>query len=278
MNNPTTPTPFPGAALARNRNTRQKAEEYHQAQLKTIEDKYQPLIETAEQESETAEGNYELLRADLERFPKFWHEPFSWLYWFFLAALAVLEIPVNRLSFQLFFAENALTSLAVAGGVGVTLIVLAHFTGMVMVRFRHDCGQTGGVWAALGRLAVLIALIWSLCYGIAVFRQGYLAFATQPDPSFSALIANNQLGEAAVIALKIALGVEGWVFLFINLAIVGIGVFFAFSRHDPHPNFEEMHDERVAASRAVANLKKVHGEKVAAETRRFAFEIKRNKW
>ena len=121
----------------------------------------------------------------------------------------------------------------------------------------------------------MVTLILVLCYGVAIFRQAYLAFATQPDPSFAAAMQNDQLGQAALIVLRSSLAIDGVIFMLINLAIVAVGILFAFYRHDPHPNFEELDRERMRAADRLTALRTRQGDELAAEDRRYANECRR---
>lgn len=265
-----------GGAGGRSRNTAEKALAYHTAVRSAIAERMAARVAGAEQEVEDAHNRFETVQADERgREPMYWPAPFSWLYWFFLAGLAVAEVPVNRLSFQLFFAESPSVVLAVAALIGATLIILAHATGMITRRFRHSCREVGGAIASIARLIAVCGLILLLCYGVAIFRQAYLAFATQPDPSFAAAMANDQLGQAALIVLQSSLTIDGVIFMIINLSIVGVGTLFAFYRHDPHPNFEALDRERERLNKRLTQLRTREGDELAAEDRRYANECRR---
>lgn len=263
----------------RARDTAEQAAEFHRATRKRINDRFDGKIDTANSALELAAEAYDRVQADQnDREPLYWRPPFSWLYWFFLAALAVAEVPVNRLSFQLFFNESPTVVMAVAALIGTILIMFAHWAGMIMRRFRYSCREKGGALASLGRLTGVSALILVLCHGVAIFRQAYLAFATQPDPSFAAAIENDQFGEAALIALQSSLSIDGTIFMLINLAIVGVGVLFAFYRHDPHPNFEELDRGRLSAMRDLKRLQEQRDWELDRERRRYLLECQRKEF
>ena len=262
----------------RSRESAEKAKEYHELRKTAIEEVYAPQLDTAQAAVNDAVFDFELLRTQLNRHPLYWKPPASSLYWPFLALLALAEIPVNRLSFQLFFSDGPVMSLVVAGLVGAILVALAHAGAMVARRFRHACLEPGGGLASSVRLLVITSLIGLLCYGVAVFRQGYLAFITQPDPGLSALLAGDQYGEAALVVLQAGLAIDGWIFLGINVAIVAVGFFVAFYRHDPHPNFEELELTMHTAKTNQSRIEKRRGQEIAAEERRYEAERRRHGW
>ena len=194
--------------------------------------------------------------------------------WPFLAILALCEVPVNRFSFELFFRESPTVAMMVAGLIGIVLMGLAHGVGTVMRHFgytvRRRAWIVGLVW-----LVVFIAMIAALVYGVSVFRQGYLSFIQQPDPTFAEMLENQQMGQAAVVALQGGLGPEGWIFLAINLAIVVVGVSAAFFCHDPHPDFEKVDRERRKLVKTIGSLEAKRGKAEAREKERHARVMRR---
>ncbi len=195
-------------------------------------------------------------------------------YWPFLAALAVCEVPVNRFSFELFFRESPTIAMVVAGLIGVVLMGLAHGVGTVLrhwgYNWRRGSRSVNIVW-----LGVFLLMIAALVYGVSVFRQGYLTFVQQPDPTFAQMLENRQIGQAAVTALQGGLGPEGWIFLAINLAIVVVGVSAAYFCHDPHPDYEKVDRERRRLTKAIGALAVQRGKIEAREKDRHARVMRR---
>lgn len=249
------------------------ANENHRRQMEAIGVEYNPRIDDSETKLRLASEKWEIIFGQEKgRLPSY-SSPF--FYWPFMVVLAICEAPVNRLSFELFFGESPLLSLTVSLLVGMVLIALAHSVGIVSRRLRYSLSQPMGPWPSLLQLAVMITLISLLCYGVAVLRQGYLSFVTQPNPSFSALIDNQQIGQAAMVVLRAGLAIEGWIFLIINSAIVLVGVLAAYLCHDPHPVYERLDRERKAATDLLETLHSKKADTEAAEKRRFAAELKR---
>jgi signal transduction histidine kinase len=247
------------------------AEENNRRRTHAISTRFDPSIAAAERELEVVTGQWEDIYGQVNRYPRY-SSPY--FYWPFMVVLAICEVPVNRLSFELFFAESPAISIAVSLLVGTTLIALAHGIGTVTRRFSYNA-RSSGAWPSVLQLAVMLTLVGLLCYGVAVLRQGYLAFVTQPDTGFADLIESDQYGQAALLALRTTLGIEGYIFLFINLAIVMVGVLAAYFCHDPHPDYEKKDREKKRLEKAFKDLTARKAEAEASEERRYAAERRR---
>ncbi len=158
--------------------------------------------------------------------------------------------------------------------VGVVLMGLAHGVGVVTRRMGYH-SRDGIHWVGVAWLTVFLLMIVGLTYGVAVFRQGYLSFVTQPDPSFAELLQTQQFGQAALIALNGGLKAEGWIFLFINLAIVVVGVSAAYFCHDAHPDFERADKEKKLVTKSLARVDRLRGKADAKEKQRYANVMRR---
>jgi len=256
-----------------------RAKETHEATLVEINELFGGRVQIQKTKVEQAASNYEALKAAERREPVFWRAPFSWIYLLLLAGLALAEVPINRLSFELFFAEDPQTLVLVAILVGVVLMALAHPTGLIMRRYQH-AKKTSGATGSVVALTVLIVLIVGMCYGISIFRQAYLNLQNTPDASLETMVNADNFFEAAAHAwsLNPTLETVGWIFLAINLGIICIGVFFSFFRHDPHPSFEQLHKDRDREDKALESLIIERDDRLAAERGRFAAERRRKQW
>lgn len=243
-----------------------KAADYHARRMDAIRGSFQPRIETAKERLDNETERWEEIRGDEDRLPRYSSQ---WFYWPFMAVLAIGEVPLNKLSFELFFQESPLMSLVVAAVIGLVLIALAHRIGVVLRHFRYN-GQRGSYWVQAVQAVVLVAITGALIYGVSVLRQGYIAFVTQPELGFAELLQNNQVGEIAQIVLTTGLGAEGWIFLLINAAILLVGISAAFFCHDPHPDFEKVDRLRKSHEKELMKVRHALADKQAAELRRYA--------
>lgn len=206
------------------------AKTQHEANIVAIKQKHSQRIKNADDNHQRAEVLCNQTRILTGRDPTYarW-----WIYWPLLLALSTLEVPVNALAFQLYFGDGSLMSMFVTFGIGVVLVVFAHGIGVTMRRFRHNAENFGGALASCGWLVLLFGLTLTICYSLAILRQAYLAFQSAPDPTLSDMIAQgNQLSAAATVLsqnfLQATLQIDGWIFLFINLGIITVGVLASF--------------------------------------------------
>ncbi len=244
---------------------------HHQRLMDVIKAQYQPhSTHLAGQQGQTMRTLSEI-KDEENREPRYSSHFF---YWPFLALLALCEVPVNRFSFELFFRESPTIAMVVAGLVGVVLMGLAHGVGTVLRHFGYNW-RRGSRWVSIVWLAVFVAMIGALVYGVSVFRQGYLTFVQQPDPTFAQMLQDQQIGRVAVTALQGGLGAEGWIFLALNLAIVVVGVSAAYFCHDPHPDYEKVDRERRRLVKAIGALEARRGKAEAREKDRHARVMRR---
>jgi hypothetical protein len=195
-------------------------------------------------------------------------------YWPFLALLALCEVPVNRFSFELFFRESPTIAMVVAGLVGIVLMGLAHGVGTILRHWGYNWRRGSRVVSVVW-LLVFVGMIAGLVWGVSVFRQGYLTFVQQPDPTFAQMLENQQFGQAAITALGLELKAEGWIFLILNTAIVVVGVSAAYFCHDPHPDYEKVDRERRKLTKAIGALETKRGKAEAREKERHARVMRR---
>jgi hypothetical protein len=211
------------------------------------------------------------IQASEERQPRY---SSPWFYWPFMVALAIAEVPINRFSFELFFRESPAVALLVSFLVGGLLVTLAHRLGMIMCRFGYNAKRKNW-WGEALQVAAVVMLIVALAYGVSILRQGYLAFITQPEMGFGQALENQQYGGAAIMALKGGLGLDGWIFLLINLAVVAVGVSAAYFCHDPHPDFERIDRKKHKQEKQAAKMQAKRADEEAVEKRRFANQMRR---
>jgi len=249
------------------------AEARHAANIKVINQKHVTKIGLADQNFQNAELAYNhtwlMVR---EREPSYarW-----WIYWPFMIALATLEVPVNQLAFQLYFGEGTFLSTFITFGIGVVLIVFAHGIGVTMRRFRHNAEDTGGALASTGWIFFLALCALIVSYSLAVLRQAYLAFERAPDPTLTEMIEQGRRIDAAAVVLqenflRSELAMDGLIFLFINIAILTVGVLGSFWGHDPHPDYAAQDQRKKRTFKILQRRKADEGRDLAAEEAHFA--------
>src|SRR5947209_5148646 len=158
-----------------------------------------------------------------------------------MALLALVEVPVNRLAFELFFQEQPAVSLALAAVVGAVLIFFAHMIGTLIRRMEHPSRPVQQVKRGLGIL-LFAALTGLMMYLLAGMRQLFVRLLEQEQGNnLSAIIEGLTSGGTANAIRNVAseqLGTAGWTLLILNLVLFVFGATAAFLRHDPHPDYE----------------------------------------
>ncbi len=187
---------------------------------------------------------------------------FRYLYLPIMTLLALMEVPINRFAFELYFSETPFISFVIAFGIGVVLMLLAHFGGMWVKRcaglttWRARAGYMIGV-------VLVMALILPTVTLIAMLRQHYIQFVQSQQITFAELLEQNELADVAQQAIGTELGPEGWMLLFINLLVIGIGTLASVLRHDAHPDFETSTRQQERLERKIAKLERRYSDKVS---------------
>ncbi|MFN4183736.1 MAG: hypothetical protein ACK4M6_03060 [Hyphomonas sp.] len=249
----------------------ERLQSLHVGNMSAIDAKYGGRIADAESSVNTINAKWDTIQAEVDRQPRYARSIF---YWPFMVALMLFEIPVNRLSFELFFRESPTVSLGVAFLVGVILVTLAHRLGLVLCRFGYHVKKSG--WAGqLIQVVLISAIIVALIYGVSVLRQAYLDFETQPQASFSDMLAGTGAAQMAGDMFKAGLGISGWIFFAINMGIVAVGLTAAYFSHDPHPDFQSADIQLKKAEKQLAQIRGQRADAESIELRRHANQINR---
>ena len=166
----------------------------------------------------------------------------------FMVALALAEVSVNRLAFELFFEGSPLASMLLAVAVGVVLVFFAHVTGNAVKRSLPKVApgeRTGTILSLL----LLNGLVGVFVFYLAKMRQAFVAIASSQDFSVADLIGSD---DAAVLGplldnqdtfqslIATDIGEEGLFLLLVNVVIYATGTVAAFLRHDSHPDYEKL--------------------------------------
>lgn len=244
--------------------------EDHERRVGVIRTRYASRLEASHARVSRAQSTWDEIHGEVNRQPRY---SGPWFYMPFMILLAIAEVPINRLSFELFFRESPAIALVVSLLVGGVLVVLSHRLGLAFGRFEYFSKQHGWGREAL-QVVVVTALIGALCYGLSVLRQGFLAAAVAPEIGFADAMNGGGAG-AALMSLEPGLNLEGWIFLFINLAVVLVGVSASYFCHDAHPDFQKADVERKHAEKELARLKAQVADAEAAEQRRYANQLRR---
>jgi hypothetical protein len=189
-----------------------------------------------------------------------------------MAALALVEVPVNRLAFELFFQEQPIISLALAAVVGAVLIFFAHMTGTLVRRMDSPSRPAQQVKRGLGILLFAV-LTGTMMYLLAGMRQLYVRLLEQEQGSnLSSLIEGITRGGTASTIASVAserLGLAGWTLLILNPVLFVFGATASFLRHDPHPDYEPAWRNHERTRRRMTRLRTRYERAANAKQREF---------
>lgn len=193
-----------------------------------------------------------------------------------MTLLALIEVPVNRLAFELFFQEQPAVSLALAFVVGAVLVFFAHMVGTLVRRMETPSTTSLKVRRGLG-LALFIGLTGVLMYLLAGMRQLYVRLLeSEQGGSLSAMVQGRTGGGAARTIATAAgeqLGTAGWTLLVLNVVIFVFGVTAAFLRHDPHPDYEAAWRQQERTRRRMTRLRTRYERISGTKTRAFDAQL-----
>ncbi len=186
--------------------------------------------------------------------------------------LALVEIPVNRLAFELFFQEQPAVSLALAFVVGAVLVFFAHMVGTLVRRMETPSRMAQQVRRGLG-IALFVGLTAVLMYLLAGMRQLYVRLLeNEQGSSLSAMVQGLTEGGAVRTITNVAgeqLGTAGWTLLVLNVVIFVFGATAAFLRHDPHPDYEAAWRQQERARRRLTRLRGRYERVAGSKSRAF---------
>ena len=195
-------------------------------------------FQRAAQTLEEAEKSHRAIRAQVDGRPL--RRSLVRTYLPFLILLALIEIPVNRLAFELFFQEQPAISLGLALAVGLILMFFAHLVGLLLRRMEHPSRPAVRAGRAV-TIVLLLGLVGALMYVLAGMRQLYVQLLQSEGASLQDQIQQLTDGGAASALKSVAgtgLGTAGWTLLLLNVALFTAATMASFFRHDPHPDYE----------------------------------------
>lgn len=200
----------------------------------------------AKEDAEKAETAVRLLSSELAR-PLRTH--MAGIYLFLMVAVALIEVPVNKLAFEFFFQETPLISLSIALMVGVIFALFAHFVGMWMKQ-ANNYEKAKQKWGYYAGSVFLLSLSLFAMYILAAMRQHFISvLESDNNTSFADLLQSEGLGATAANVISTEFGTAGWTLLTINLIIFALATIVSFVRHDSHPDYEKLEKAKKKTSK-----------------------------
>ena len=177
-----------------------------------------------------------------------------YVYYLIMAGVALVELPINRFAFELYFSETPALSAIIALGIGLGLMLLAHFGGTWIKRCTAPITSKQRTLYIIGAASVTLLIVPTL-FLIALLRQHYVKFIEAQQTSFGEMLNQEGIGNIARDVIGTDMGTSGWMLFMINMLIVGIGVIVAVVRHDAHPDYEKIVRTRERTERRLDRIK-----------------------
>lgn len=194
-----------------------------------------------------------------------------------MAVLAIAEIPVNRLAFELFFESMPAVSLLLSGAVGCLLIFFAHIVGK---QYRHtQCPITSkdkrGVFFAI---AGLVSVSLLLMFFLGMMREQLVALQAGVSINLEDLNLDDlAAGKGAdPNSFSFTIGSKGVFLILLNFVIFLAGILASYFRHDPHPFLEQLTRDSEDAKSKFDKHMKVFEDRQISILKQFNSELTKN--
>ena len=248
----------------------------YEAEIEAVEAELGPKsanLENVTSKLEEAKANLTLVKQSLGNRELQTH--FVGFYWPFMGCLALAEVSVNRLAFELFFAGSPLASMLLAIAVGVMLVFFAHISGVATKRAIPKSGsENAGTIFSMLLLNGLVALF--ILY-LAKMRQAFVSITSAQDESLETIFSREEgeiLGSgindvgALESLISTNIGQEGFFLLLVNVVVYVAGAVAALLRHDTHPDYEKLEKDVAKLNERSVFLKKRYQSKHSEVTKR----------
>ena len=157
-----------------------------------------------------------------------------------MALLALAEIPVNRLAFELYFESMPAVSLLLSAAVGALLIFFAHTIGKQLKHTRCDITATknSNTYLAIFGISALCILVM---FYLGIMREQVVALQGVGGLNLEDLTLEDlSSSSGSSTSMSFTIGPAAFFLVVLNFAIFLTGVVAAFVRHDSHPFFEKL--------------------------------------
>jgi hypothetical protein len=178
-----------------------------------------------------------------------------------MVALAIAEVPVNRLAFELFFESMPFVSLLLSAAIGGLFIYFAHVIGVLVKRLK--CKE---IDIDRNKIIVSIALLgfvsFTLMYFLGVMREQLIAVEKAGTLDLESILSTTGPISSNPFD-SITIGSKGVTLLLLNLIILITGIVSSIFRHDPHPDYEKIYNNaKKIESKFLGYRKKFESEQV----------------
>jgi hypothetical protein len=178
-----------------------------------------------------------------------------------MVTLAIAEVPVNRLAFELFFESMPFVSLLLSAAIGGLFIYFAHVIGVLIKRLK--CKE---IDIDRNKIILSIALLgfvsFTLMYFLGVMREQLIAVEKAGTLDLESILSTTGPISGNPFD-SITIGSKGVTLLLLNLIILITGIVSSIFRHDPHPDYEKIYNNaKKIESKFLGYRKKFESEQV----------------
>ena len=167
-----------------------------------------------------------------------------------MTLLAIAEIPVNRLAFELYFESMPAVSLLLSAAVGTLLIFFAHTIGKQLKHTRCELTSTDSSQTYLVVLGISALCLLVMVY-LGVMREQVVALQSASGLNLDNIsLEDLTSADSASQSWSLKMGPAAFFLVVLNFAIFITGVVAAFFRHDSHPYFEILAGVKSKAEKA----------------------------
>ena len=201
---------------------------------------------------------------------------FAKTYVLFMLVLAIAEVPVNQMSFELIFSSLPIVTYLLAGAVGILFIFFAHIVGTQLKRAQCPITATNKdkVYISIFFILFVSALIM---YFLGVMREGLVSMDSMSGGlDIDSLLQSTENQTTDPSKLNFSVGKYGAFLILLNLSIFLSGVLLAYFRHDSNPYYEDISDKFTKAKNMLNAHTKEFERKSVEILRRFNERLNRN--
>ena len=197
------------------------------------------------------------------------------LYLVMLGVLAVVEIPINQQAFAFFFDHIPAFAYLLAFGIGLFFIYMAHVNGLSLRQSGNDPGQkdpSKHYWV----IAATTVFVLIVMFFLAMIRYKFIEFI-ETEGNIDAVL--EQIGLIEVVSegasdwLKVITNDSSIAFFLMNVAVFVVGGFVSYHRHDPHPDYEKVLNDKNKVQRHLKDLEEKHNEGSLAIKRKYEQQL-----
>jgi hypothetical protein len=197
-------------------------------------------------------------------------------YVLFMLVLAMAELQVNQMSFELIFSSLPIITYLLAGAVGILFIFFAHIVGTQLK--RAQCPITSinkdKVYLAIFFIIFISGLIM---YFLGVMREGLVSMdGMDSGLNIDSLLQSTENQVTDPSKLNFSVGQNGAFLILLNSSIFLSGVLLAYFRHDSNPYYEELNDKWIKAKNSLNAHSKEFERKSVEILRKFNERLTRN--